>query len=85
MSPDELQTMLDMASSFEGDNQFLRGGPPNSFNPRSMPPNVTPDMFKVASDMISAEVVEKCGVPHWEGLKCCTVKQKIYQKLKQGL
>ncbi|BAT90325.1 hypothetical protein LR48_Vigan08g129600 [Vigna angularis] len=53
MSPDELQKMLDMASSFQGDNQFLRGGPPDSFNPGSMPPNVTPDMFKAASDMIS--------------------------------
>ncbi|KAG2398779.1 Outer envelope protein [Vigna angularis] len=55
MSPDELQKMVDMASSFEVDNQFLRGGPPDSFNPRSMPPNVTPDIFKVASDMIKHE------------------------------
>ncbi|KAK7342079.1 hypothetical protein VNO80_25022 [Phaseolus coccineus] len=54
MAPDELQKMLDMASSFQGDNQFFRGGPPDSsFNPGSMPPNVTPDMFKAASDMIS--------------------------------
>ncbi|CAJ1979074.1 unnamed protein product [Sphenostylis stenocarpa] len=54
MSPDELQKMLDMASSFQGDNPYFRGGPPDSsFNPGSMPPNVTPDMFKAASDMIS--------------------------------
>lgn len=54
MSPEELQRMLDMASSFQGDNPFFRGGSPDSsFNPGSMPPNVTPDMFKAASDMIS--------------------------------
>ncbi|KAK7404887.1 hypothetical protein VNO78_05925 [Psophocarpus tetragonolobus] len=54
MSPEELQKMLDMASSFQGDNPFFRGGSPDSsFNPGSMPPNVTPDMFKAASDMIS--------------------------------
>ena len=54
MSPEELQRMLDMASSFQGDNPIFRGGSPDSsFNPGSMPPNVTPDMFKAASDMIS--------------------------------
>ncbi|KAL5148025.1 Outer envelope protein 61 [Glycine soja] len=54
MSPEELQRMLDMASSFQGDNPFFRGGSPDSsFNPGSMPPNVTPDMFKAASDMMS--------------------------------
>jgi hypothetical protein len=54
MSPEELQKMLDMASSFQGDNPFLRGGSSSSpFNPGSMPPNMTPDMFKTASDMIS--------------------------------
>ncbi|TKY66996.1 Outer envelope protein 61 [Spatholobus suberectus] len=54
MSPEELQKMLDMASSFQGDNPFFRGGSPDSsFKPGSMPPNVTPDMFKAASDMIS--------------------------------
>ncbi|XP_061356495.1 outer envelope protein 61 isoform X3 [Gastrolobium bilobum] len=54
MSPEELQKMLDMASSFQGDNPFFRGGSPDSpFNPGSIPPNVTPDMFKTASDMIS--------------------------------
>ncbi|XP_045829382.1 outer envelope protein 61 [Trifolium pratense] len=54
MSPEELQKMLDMASSFQGDNPFLRGGSSDSpFNPGSIPPNLTPDMFKTASDMIS--------------------------------
>ncbi|XP_004506250.1 outer envelope protein 61 [Cicer arietinum] len=53
MSPDELQKMLDMASSFQGDNPFFRGSPDSPFNPGSIPPNVTPDMFKTASDMIS--------------------------------
>ncbi|KAJ1393803.1 Tetratricopeptide-like helical domain superfamily [Sesbania bispinosa] len=54
MSPEELQKMLDMASSFQGDNPFFRGGSPDSpFNSGSIPPNVTPDMFKTASDMIS--------------------------------
>ncbi|RDX64856.1 Outer envelope protein 61 [Mucuna pruriens] len=53
MSPEELQKMLDMASSFQADNRFFRGGSSDSsFNPGSMPPNVTPDMFKTASDMI---------------------------------
>ncbi|KAF7805775.1 outer envelope protein 61 [Senna tora] len=53
MSPDELQKMFDMASSFQGDNPFLRGGSPDStFNPGSIPPNVTPDMIKTASNMI---------------------------------
>ncbi|KOM37165.1 hypothetical protein LR48_Vigan03g054600 [Vigna angularis] len=33
----------------------------------------------------SLEVVEKPGMPHWEGLKCCTLKQKIYRKVKQGM
>lgn len=56
MSPEELQKVLDMASSFQGDSPFLRGGSPDSsFNPGtgSIPPNVTPDMFKAASDMIN--------------------------------
>ncbi|XP_057750198.1 outer envelope protein 61 [Arachis stenosperma] len=53
MSPEELQKMLEMASSFQGDNPILRGGSPNSpFNPGSIPPNISPDMLKTASDMI---------------------------------
>ncbi|TKY63182.1 SAGA-associated factor 29 like [Spatholobus suberectus] len=31
------------------------------------------------------EVVEKPGTTHWQGLKCCTLKQKIFQKVKLGL
>ncbi|KAE9593088.1 hypothetical protein Lal_00029266 [Lupinus albus] len=53
MSPEELQKMLDMAASFQGGNPFGRGSPDSSFNTGSIPSNVTPDMFKTASDMIS--------------------------------
>ncbi|CAL0328947.1 unnamed protein product [Lupinus luteus] len=53
MSPEELQKMLDMAASFQRGNPFARGSPDSPFNPASIPPNVTPDMFKTASDMIS--------------------------------
>ncbi|KAI4322503.1 hypothetical protein L6164_022192 [Bauhinia variegata] len=54
MSPEELQKMFDMASSFQGDNPFFRGVSPNTgVNPGSIPPNVTPDMFKTATDMMS--------------------------------
>lgn len=53
MSPEELQKMFDMAASFQGENPFARGSPDSPFNPGSIPPNVSPDMFKTASDMIS--------------------------------
>ncbi|EEF46524.1 fk506 binding protein, putative [Ricinus communis] len=57
MSPQELQKMLQMASSFEGGNQFAASSSSdssfNSFRPGSVPPNVTPDMLKVATDMVS--------------------------------
>ncbi|KAL5082022.1 hypothetical protein RYX36_010443, partial [Vicia faba] len=54
MSPEELQKMFDMASSFQGNNPFLRGGSSDSpFNSGSVPPNVTPDMLKTTTDMIS--------------------------------
>ncbi|KAL5076537.1 hypothetical protein RYX36_015521 [Vicia faba] len=54
MSPEELQKMFDMSSSFQGNNPFLRGGSSDSpFNSRSVPPNVTPDMLKTATDIIS--------------------------------
>ncbi|KAM1149501.1 hypothetical protein ACFX15_029712 [Malus domestica] len=43
MSPEELQKMLELASS----SNF------NNFNPGSVPPNVSPDMLKTASDMMS--------------------------------
>ena len=43
MSPEELQKMLELASS----SNF------NNFKPGSIPPNVSPDMLKTASDMMS--------------------------------
>ncbi|KAJ4724694.1 outer envelope protein 61-like [Melia azedarach] len=57
MSPEELQKMIQMASSFQGENPFANGGSvetnnSNSFTPGSIPPNVTPDMLKTASDMM---------------------------------
>ncbi|XP_057954511.1 outer envelope protein 61 [Malania oleifera] len=45
MSPEELQRMLEMASSFQ-DTDF------KNFRPGSVPPNVKPEMFKTANDMI---------------------------------
>ncbi|KAL5765372.1 hypothetical protein ACOSP7_015989 [Xanthoceras sorbifolium] len=57
MSPDELQKMLQLASSFQGENPYSTRGSSeanlNSFRPGSVPPNVTPDMLKTASDMMS--------------------------------
>lgn len=57
MSPEELQRMFEMASSFQGDNPILRGGPlganSDSFRPGSVPSNATPDMLKTAGDMMS--------------------------------
>lgn len=97
MSPEELKRMIELASSFEGDNPFLKGGSPSlspdmlktasdmmskmppqelqkmfemvsskgkdlsspaasnldSFNPGSLPPNMSPDTLKTASDMMS--------------------------------
>ncbi|KAK1589146.1 hypothetical protein Q3G72_030938 [Acer saccharum] len=56
MSPEELQRMLQLASSFRGENPYSTGGSSganiNSFRPGSVPPNVTPDMLKTASDMM---------------------------------
>lgn len=59
MSPEELQRMLQVASSFQGENPFLGGANSNGFNP---PPNIDPDMLKTASSMMgkmSAEDLEK--------------------------
>lgn len=52
MSPDDLQNMLKMASSFQGENP-LRNPSGNGFGPGAVPPNVTPDMLKTATDMMS--------------------------------
>lgn len=57
MSPEELQRMLELASSFQGDMPYFGGGSSdngfNSIKSGSAPPNVTPDMLKTASDMMS--------------------------------
>lgn len=56
MPPEELQNMLQMASSFQGENPLAAGSSDSSFNgfrPGTAPPNVTPDMLKTASDMMS--------------------------------
>lgn len=57
MPPEELQRMIKLASSFQGDNPFLNRGSfnsnGNSFNPGSMPTDVTPDMLKMATEMMS--------------------------------
>ncbi|GKV35050.1 hypothetical protein SLEP1_g43369 [Rubroshorea leprosula] len=52
MSSDDLQKMLKMASSFQGENPY-KGASENGFGPGSVPPNVTPDMIKTATDMMS--------------------------------
>ncbi|KAK4780131.1 hypothetical protein SAY87_016237 [Trapa incisa] len=55
MPPDELQKMLQFAS-LQGDKPFSGGGPSNSnsngFRPGSIP-DLSPDMLKTASDMMS--------------------------------
>ncbi|KAK9727079.1 hypothetical protein RND81_05G257000 [Saponaria officinalis] len=54
MSPDELQNMIKMASSFQGDSSPFGGSPfdPN-FGSTSAPPNLSPEMLKTAGDMMS--------------------------------
>ncbi|KAK8628999.1 hypothetical protein V6N13_077858 [Hibiscus sabdariffa] len=48
MSPEELQRMVQLASSFQGETPYTGG-----FGPGSVPPNVTPDMLKTATDMMT--------------------------------
>ncbi|KAL9228635.1 hypothetical protein vseg_004190 [Gypsophila vaccaria] len=50
MSPDELQNMVKMASSLQGDNPPFGGSP---FGSSSAPPNLSPEMLKTAGDMMS--------------------------------
>ncbi|KAL5070319.1 hypothetical protein RYX36_021206, partial [Vicia faba] len=52
---DSIDTLKkDPEASIIGNNPFLRGGSSDSpFNSGSVPPNVTPDMLKIATDMIS--------------------------------
>lgn len=52
MSPEELQKMVQMASSFQGESPFT-GPSKNGFGPGSIPQNVTPDMLKTATDMMT--------------------------------
>ncbi|GLT60951.1 hypothetical protein SLA2020_336890 [Shorea laevis] len=52
MSPDDLQKMLQLASSFEGETPN-KGSFESGFGPGSVPPNVTPDILKTATDMMS--------------------------------
>lgn len=50
MSPEELDRMFRLASSFQGENPFPKSGA--SFNPGSVPSDLSPDMLKTASDMM---------------------------------
>ncbi|KAF7120270.1 hypothetical protein RHSIM_Rhsim13G0198700 [Rhododendron simsii] len=61
MSPQELQKMLQMASSFQGENNpFVKGvSSDNSFRPGPVPTDLTPDMMKMASDMMSKMPAEE--------------------------
>ncbi|KAL3530237.1 hypothetical protein ACH5RR_009559 [Cinchona calisaya] len=57
MPPEELQRMIKLASSFQGENPFFNRGSfntnSNSFNPGSIPTDVSPDMLKMATEMMS--------------------------------
>ncbi|RAL45954.1 hypothetical protein DM860_006108 [Cuscuta australis] len=57
MSPEELQRMVQMASSIQGHTSFTKSSDSNSnsdrFVPGSVPPNMTPDMMKMATDIMS--------------------------------
>lgn len=58
MSPQELQKMLQMASSFQGENNpFVKGV--SSGRPGPVPTDMTPDMMKMASDMMSKMPAEE--------------------------
>ncbi|KAL6966685.1 hypothetical protein U1Q18_032471 [Sarracenia purpurea var. burkii] len=63
MPPEELRRMLQLASSFQGENQFLKRDSSesdfNSFRPGVVPPGVTPDMLKTASDVMSKMPAEE--------------------------
>lgn len=57
MSPEELQRMVQMASSFQRENEYFPRGSLDSnfgsFRPGSVPPNLTPEMLKTATDMMN--------------------------------
>lgn len=50
MSPEELDRMFRLASSFQGENPFPKSGP--TFHPGSVPSDLSPDMLKTASEMM---------------------------------
>ncbi|XP_021278477.1 outer envelope protein 61 [Herrania umbratica] len=52
MSLEELQKMAQLASSFQGENPYT-GPLKNGFGPGSVPPNVTPETLKTATDMMT--------------------------------
>ncbi|KAA3471694.1 outer envelope protein 61-like [Gossypium australe] len=54
MSPEELQKMVQLASSFPGENPYTGG-----FGTGPVPPNVTPDMLKTATDMMTKMPTEE--------------------------
>ncbi|KAG8484853.1 hypothetical protein CXB51_021246 [Gossypium anomalum] len=54
MSPEELQKMVQLASSFPGENPYTGG-----FGTGPAPPNVTPDMLKTATDMMTKMPTEE--------------------------
>ncbi|KAG8371097.1 hypothetical protein BUALT_Bualt13G0051400 [Buddleja alternifolia] len=51
MSPEELNRMFQLASSFKGENPFSKTGP-SSLNPGSIPSDIPPDLLKTATDMM---------------------------------
>lgn len=60
MPPEELQRMLQLASSFQGGNTGVNeGSKDSSFGTGPIPSNVTPDMLKTASDMMSKMPAEE--------------------------
>ncbi|KAK8615307.1 hypothetical protein V6N13_069083 [Hibiscus sabdariffa] len=52
MSPEELQRMVQFASSFQGENPYT-GGFGSGSGSGSIPSNVTPDMLQTATDMMN--------------------------------
>lgn len=54
MAPEELQKMVQLASSFQGENLYTGG-----FGTGSVPPSVTPDMLKTATDMMTKMPTEE--------------------------
>lgn len=52
MSPEELQNMVKMASSFQGESSPFTSPFDGNFGPGSVPPNLSPEMLKTAGDMM---------------------------------